>query len=296
MGGCMSRSADTVQDGQGHDTRGRRESMRRGSERSVRRNPQEPPIGGNRPYHPHPNKSWTSPLPLPLPDLLLQRLAFWETAPTYEGREHIWRLLRTVVEDSGLTLTEKQGLLDAEGMVLPTGDLLDGAYDRTGVRYQVPVYCLAEPTNLVVEVVRAAPPVASSPTQTQASSQTSAGTSPSPPPSPTKPIPTPTPALASTLLASATVITTPAPTTPTTTTSTPTITLTIRFSNSLGDTTLTNIPETYTAAQIAEAALQQQGLEGRVGAILCLGRRMEGGRGVREQGWREGVVVQVMVV
>ncbi|BFZ60233.1 hypothetical protein YB2330_001260 [Saitoella coloradoensis] len=245
----------------------------------------EPPIGGNRPYHPHPNKSWTSPLPLSLPDLLHQRLAFWETAPTYEGREHIWRLLRVVVEDAELSLSEKQGMLDAEGLVLPTGGLLDGAYDRTGVRYQVPVYCLAEPTNLVVEVVRAPPPPAASPTQTQASSQTSAGTSPSPPPSLTKPTPNPT------LLASATVITTPA-----LTTSIPTITLTIRFSNSLGDTTLTNIPETYTATQIAEAALAQKGLEGRVGAILCLGRRMEGGRGVREQGWRDGVVVQVMVV
>ena len=47
-------------------------------------------------------------------------------------------------------LATAQTILDAAGVVLPTGDLANGAYDEVGNFYQLPEYCVADPINLVV--------------------------------------------------------------------------------------------------------------------------------------------------
>ena len=44
-----------------------------------------------------------------------------------------------------------QGVLDAAGMTLPTGDLTNGAYDETGNFYHMPEHVIADPDNIVVE-------------------------------------------------------------------------------------------------------------------------------------------------
>ena len=42
-----------------------------------------------------------------------------------------------------------QGILDAAGVTVPTGDLVNGAYDEIGNLYQIPEYIISDPTNLV---------------------------------------------------------------------------------------------------------------------------------------------------
>lgn len=45
-------------------------------------------------------------------------------------------------------LVTAQTILDAAGVVLPTGDLANGAYDEVGNFYQIPEYCVSDPVNL----------------------------------------------------------------------------------------------------------------------------------------------------
>jgi len=44
-----------------------------------------------------------------------------------------------------------QGVLDAAGMTVPTGDLTNGAYDETGNFYHMPELVIADPDNMVVD-------------------------------------------------------------------------------------------------------------------------------------------------
>ena len=44
-----------------------------------------------------------------------------------------------------------QGVLDAAGMTVPTGDLTNGAYDETGNFYHMPEHVIADPDNVVGE-------------------------------------------------------------------------------------------------------------------------------------------------
>lgn len=57
-------------------------------------------------------------------------------------------------EDSGGTnrqgeLDTAQGILNAAEITLPTGDLVDGAYDSLGNLYQLPPYVVSAPENMV---------------------------------------------------------------------------------------------------------------------------------------------------
>ena len=42
-----------------------------------------------------------------------------------------------------------QGILDAAGVTVPTGDLVNGAYDEIGNLYQMPEHIVSDPANLV---------------------------------------------------------------------------------------------------------------------------------------------------
>ena len=42
-----------------------------------------------------------------------------------------------------------QGILDASAITLPTGDLLNGAYDEVGNFYQIPEHVISDPTNII---------------------------------------------------------------------------------------------------------------------------------------------------
>jgi hypothetical protein len=51
--------------------------------------------------------------------------------------------------DEGLVTAQQ--ILDAAGITLPTGDLVNGAYDGFGAFYAMPEYIISDPTNMVYE-------------------------------------------------------------------------------------------------------------------------------------------------
>ena len=65
------------------------------------------------------------------------------------GRQEIWATLKMVVGliAEGDTQTA-QGIINASGITLPTGDLINGAYDESGNLYQMPEQIIADPINL----------------------------------------------------------------------------------------------------------------------------------------------------
>ncbi|XP_074152090.1 ubiquitin domain-containing protein 1 isoform X2 [Sminthopsis crassicaudata] len=80
-----------------------------------------------------------------------KRDEFWDTAPAFEGRKEIWDALKAAtfaVEANDHELA--QAILDGASITLPHGSLSE-CYDELGNRYQLPVYCLAPPVNLLLE-------------------------------------------------------------------------------------------------------------------------------------------------
>ncbi|TNN64284.1 Ubiquitin domain-containing protein 2 [Liparis tanakae] len=80
-----------------------------------------------------------------------KRDEFWDTAPAFEGRKEIWDALRAAAsafESSDHLLA--QAILDGASITLPHGALAE-CYDELGNRYQLPVYCLSPPVNMIEE-------------------------------------------------------------------------------------------------------------------------------------------------
>jgi hypothetical protein len=44
-----------------------------------------------------------------------------------------------------------QGIVDAAGITVPSGDLADGCYDEGGALYRLPAYIVSDPMNVVIE-------------------------------------------------------------------------------------------------------------------------------------------------
>ncbi|KAK3095298.1 hypothetical protein FSP39_012949 [Pinctada imbricata] len=107
-------------------------------------------IGRNQPLKPEKPK-WKSELPLTEGQLRSKRDEFWDTAPAFEGRKEIWDALKAAayaLETGDHSLA--QAIVDGANISLPHGTLLD-CYDELGNRYQLPVYVLSSPTNLIEE-------------------------------------------------------------------------------------------------------------------------------------------------
>ncbi|AWO99900.1 putative interleukin-12 subunit beta-like [Scophthalmus maximus] len=80
-----------------------------------------------------------------------KRDEFWDTAPAFEGRKEIWDALRAAAsafESNDHLLA--QAILDGASITLPHGALTE-CYDELGNRYQLPVYCLCPPVNMIEE-------------------------------------------------------------------------------------------------------------------------------------------------
>ena len=103
-------------------------------------------------------------------ELDTERSSFWDTRVS--ARPEIWASLHLVCselisipvkavcspdghEDDGRMigarekLRNAQAIIDAAGITLPTGDLVDGAYDGWGNHYTLPVWVVAQPDGLV---------------------------------------------------------------------------------------------------------------------------------------------------
>merc|ERR550532_2810772 len=107
-------------------------------------------IGRNQPLKPDKPK-WKSDVPLTDGQLRSKRDEFWDTAPAFEGRKEIWDALKAAAY--ALETTDHQlaqAIVDGASISLPHGTLMD-CYDELGNRYQLPVYVLSAPTNLIEE-------------------------------------------------------------------------------------------------------------------------------------------------
>ena len=75
-------------------------------------------------------------------------MAWFDTRVT--GRQEVWSAIKIACEslrDHDVDLA--QGLIDAVGATVPTGDLSEGAYDEIGNFYKIPSHIAADPPNLV---------------------------------------------------------------------------------------------------------------------------------------------------
>ncbi|XP_018941286.1 ubiquitin domain-containing protein 1 isoform X1 [Cyprinus carpio] len=127
MGGCVGRE--------------REESRGHGSRKRGGRNE---PLKKDKP-------KWKSDYPMTEGQLRSKRDEFWDTAPAFEGRKEIWDALKAAAVALECNDHElAQAVVDGANITLPHGSLTE-CYDELGNRYQLPVYCLAPPVNLITE-------------------------------------------------------------------------------------------------------------------------------------------------
>ncbi|ERL84807.1 ubiquitin domain-containing protein 1 [Dendroctonus ponderosae] len=108
---------------------------------------------------------WKSDVPLTEGQLRSKRDEFWDTAPAFEGRKEIWDALRAAaVAAEQRDYEMAQAILDGAGVFVPNGYITD-CYDQLGHRYQVPIYCLSYPINIVKEDGRDSPAIESEPVE-----------------------------------------------------------------------------------------------------------------------------------
>uniref|UniRef100_A0A4W6F358 Ubiquitin domain containing 2 n=1 Tax=Lates calcarifer TaxID=8187 RepID=A0A4W6F358_LATCA len=132
MGGCV---------GSHHDSSGSLNENSDGTGVALGRNQ---PLKRERP-------KWKSDYPMTEGQLRSKRDEFWDTAPAFEGRKEIWDALRAAAsafESNDHLLA--QAILDGASITLPHGALTE-CYDELGNRYQLPVYCLSPPVNMIEE-------------------------------------------------------------------------------------------------------------------------------------------------
>lgn len=134
MGGCVSNSNN------GDGSSGMSSSRQLGNSGS-----QTVTVGKNKPLSSDKPK-WKSETPLTMGQLRSKRDEYWETQPAFGGRREIWDALRAAceTEDNGLA----QAIVNGANITLPTGSLTD-AYDELGNHYNIPVYCISLPANLI---------------------------------------------------------------------------------------------------------------------------------------------------
>lgn len=90
-------------------------------------------------------------MPLTEGQLRSKRDEFWDTAPAFDGRREIWDALKAAaVACEAHDFELAQAILDGASISVPNGYLTD-CYDELGARYQVPIYCLSHPLNIVKE-------------------------------------------------------------------------------------------------------------------------------------------------
>mmetsp|Transcript_16178 Transcript_16178/g.54181 ORF Transcript_16178/g.54181 Transcript_16178/m.54181 type:complete len:250 (-) Transcript_16178:127-876(-) len=89
---------------------------------------------------------WNADHPMTRGQLLSKRDEFWDTAPAFNGKPEIWQALRAAAECEDTETA--QAIMAAVNVTLPHGNL-SVVYDELGNKYDIPPYCLSEPTNMV---------------------------------------------------------------------------------------------------------------------------------------------------
>lgn len=94
---------------------------------------------------------WTSETAITQGALDSKRDEFWETAPKYEGKKEIWDALKAAagaMENGDFGLASV--IIETAGIKVPNGSLSE-TFDEFGHKYQLPLYCLSPPLNLIKE-------------------------------------------------------------------------------------------------------------------------------------------------
>lgn len=90
---------------------------------------------------------WKADQPLLESKLRSMRQEFWDTQPHYGGDKVIWDALKAAAESSK---SMKNVIIDSAGIIVDSDDLTV-CYDERGWKYELPMYVLSEPTNLIRE-------------------------------------------------------------------------------------------------------------------------------------------------
>ncbi|WOL09147.1 ubiquitin domain-containing protein 1 [Canna indica] len=90
-------------------------------------------------------KPWKHAEPLTETQLRKMRDEFWDTAPYYGGQKEIWDALRAAAEGD---ITFAQAIVDSAGIIV-TSDDMSTCYDERGTKYELPMFVLSEPINLI---------------------------------------------------------------------------------------------------------------------------------------------------
>ena len=97
-----------------------------------------------------PPRGFSTPEPWTPARLNREREDFYTTRVT--GRPEVWSAIQAACELAREGQIENaHGILDASGVTLPNGSLVDGGYDEVGNLYKVPEWCLTTPENLQKE-------------------------------------------------------------------------------------------------------------------------------------------------
>ena len=83
-----------------------------------------------------------------LVELSASTVKLWETNKNGDGSGTENEAVKEMKE----RVKTAQGIIDAAGITLPTGDLVDGAYDTFGNHYALPVWVVCNPENLAQDV------------------------------------------------------------------------------------------------------------------------------------------------
>mmetsp|Transcript_95 Transcript_95/g.139 ORF Transcript_95/g.139 Transcript_95/m.139 type:complete len:247 (+) Transcript_95:163-903(+) len=93
------------------------------------------------------SKSYKHGSPITLAELTNQRTEYWATRT--EGNSHMWNAIQSAADAVLLDdLTLANAILEASEITTPNG-LLEVLYDNRGYQYKVPIYCIANPVELV---------------------------------------------------------------------------------------------------------------------------------------------------
>ncbi|KVH89457.1 hypothetical protein Ccrd_008560 [Cynara cardunculus var. scolymus] len=104
----------------------------------------------NRPNRLRKPRPWRHNRPITGEQLTNMRNMFWHNAPHFGGRQEIWSALRAAAESD---LPYAQAIIDNNGIRVEN-PYMTVCYDEGGARYELPLYVLAEPTNLEGSVRR----------------------------------------------------------------------------------------------------------------------------------------------
>lgn len=129
----------------------------------VEEDEEEDVLDGEKKRSQHPAKMMykTSP-PWTAAKLQSKRAEFWETAPAYGGDGEVWQVLQAYhsAEDPVLAVAFLQAadITDSHELFLKACNDIGGQqaswsifYDARGYKYEVPVFCIHDPANLIRE-------------------------------------------------------------------------------------------------------------------------------------------------